>query len=39
MKYAIEMGPDAIVYIPGFIKTGSSIQRLREGFTNTQAAC
>jgi hypothetical protein len=28
MKYAIEMGPDAMIYIPSFIKTGSAIQKL-----------
>jgi hypothetical protein len=28
MKYTAEMGWGAIIYIPGFIKTGSVIQKL-----------
>jgi hypothetical protein len=28
MKYAIEMGSGAVIYIPSFIKTGSGIQKL-----------
>jgi hypothetical protein len=28
MKYAFEMGSGVIMYIPGFIKTGSAIQKL-----------
>jgi hypothetical protein len=28
MKYALEMGSDAIIYIPSFIKIGSGIQKL-----------
>jgi hypothetical protein len=28
MKYAVEMGSDAMIYIPSFIKTGSGIQKL-----------
>jgi hypothetical protein len=31
MKYAVEMGSDAMVYIPNFIKTGSGIQKLVRG--------
>jgi branched-subunit amino acid transport protein len=31
MKYAVEMGSVAIVYIPSFIKSGSSIQKLMWG--------
>jgi hypothetical protein len=27
MKYAVEMGSDAVIYIPSFIKTGSGIQK------------
>jgi hypothetical protein len=27
MKNAVEMGPDAIIYIPSFVKTGSGIQK------------
>jgi hypothetical protein len=28
MKYAVEMGSGAVMYIPSFIKIGSSIQNL-----------
>jgi hypothetical protein len=28
MNYAFEMGSGAMIYIPGFIKTGSSIWKL-----------
>jgi hypothetical protein len=28
MKYAVEMGADAMIYIPSFVKTGSDIQKL-----------
>jgi hypothetical protein len=28
MKYALEMGSGAVIYIPSFIKIGSSIQKL-----------
>jgi hypothetical protein len=28
MKYAVEMGSGAMIYIPSFIKTGSGIQKL-----------
>jgi hypothetical protein len=31
MKYAVEMGSDAVIYIPNFIKISSGIQNLREG--------
>jgi hypothetical protein len=31
MKYAIEMGSGAMIYIPSFIKTGSGIQKLIGG--------
>jgi hypothetical protein len=31
MKYAIEMGSNAMIYIPSFIKTGSAIQKLMGG--------
>jgi hypothetical protein len=27
MKYAVQMGSDAMIYIPSFIKTGSGIER------------
>jgi hypothetical protein len=39
MKYAFEMGSRAMIYIPGFIKIGSSIQKLIRGFTDTQTGC
>jgi hypothetical protein len=28
MKYAVEMGSGAIIYVPSFIKIGSGIQKL-----------
>jgi hypothetical protein len=28
MKYAVEMGSGAMIYIPGFIKISSGIQKL-----------
>jgi hypothetical protein len=28
MKYTVEMGSGAMIYIPSFIKTGSGIQKL-----------
>jgi hypothetical protein len=33
MKYAVEMGSGAMVYIPSFITIGSSIQEWRGGYT------
>jgi hypothetical protein len=38
MKYAGEIGSDAMIYIPSFIKIGSDIQKLIEGHTDTQTA-
>jgi hypothetical protein len=38
MKYAVEMGSGAMIYIPGLIKTGSGIQKLIGGFKDTQRA-
>jgi hypothetical protein len=36
MKYAVEMGSGAMIYIQSFIKIGSSIQKLmRVGDTQT----
>jgi hypothetical protein len=38
MKYGVEVGSGAMIYIPSFIKIGSGIQKLkggREGFTGT----
>jgi hypothetical protein len=31
MKYAVEIGSGAMIYIPNFIKIGSGIQRLKGG--------
>jgi hypothetical protein len=31
MKYAVEMGSDAMIYIPSFIKIGWAIQNLVVG--------
>jgi hypothetical protein len=31
MKYAVEMGSGAVIYIPGFIKIGSGIRNLMGG--------
>jgi hypothetical protein len=31
MKYAVEMGSGAMIYIPSFIKIGSGIQKLLRG--------
>jgi hypothetical protein len=31
MKYAVEMGSGAMMYIPSFIKIGSGIQKLIQG--------
>jgi hypothetical protein len=38
MKYAIEVGSGAMIYIPSFIKIGSGIQKLMEGggYTDTE---
>jgi hypothetical protein len=36
MKYPIEMGSGAIIYIPSFIKIGSGIRKLIRGCTDTQ---
>jgi hypothetical protein len=30
MKYAVEMGSAAMIYVPSFIKIGSGIQKLTE---------
>jgi hypothetical protein len=35
MKYAVEMGSGAMIYIPVFIKIGSAIQKLISGDTQT----
>jgi hypothetical protein len=38
MEYGVEIGSGAMIYIPSFMKTGSSIQKLRGGggLTDTQ---
>jgi hypothetical protein len=38
MKYAVEMGSSAVMYVPNFIKSGSGIQKLMEGFPDIQTA-
>jgi hypothetical protein len=37
MKYAVEMGSGAMIYIPGFIKIDSDIQKLLGKDTHTQS--
>jgi hypothetical protein len=37
MKYATEMGSEAMIYIPNFIKTGSGIPKFM-GYTEKQRA-
>jgi hypothetical protein len=36
MKYAVETGSDAMMYIPSFITICSGILKLIEGYTDTQ---
>jgi hypothetical protein len=36
MKYVVEMGSGAMIYIPSFIKIGSGIHELIGGYTDTQ---
>jgi hypothetical protein len=38
MKYADEMGSGAMIYIPSFIKIGSSIRELIRGYADAQTA-
>jgi hypothetical protein len=35
MKYAVEIGSDVMIHIPSVIKTGSGIQKLIRGDTQT----
>jgi hypothetical protein len=35
MKYAVDMGSGAVIYITSFIKIDSGIQKLRVGFIDT----
>jgi hypothetical protein len=36
MKYTVQMGSGAMIYIPSFIKIGSGIQKLMEGGIHSQ---
>jgi hypothetical protein len=36
MKYAVEMGSGAVIYIPSFVKIGSRIHKLIGIFTGIQ---
>jgi hypothetical protein len=36
MKYAIEMGPGAVTYIPSFVMIGSAIKKINKGYIQTQ---
>jgi hypothetical protein len=36
MKYTVEIGSGAMIYIPNFIKIGSGFQKLMWGYTDTQ---
>jgi hypothetical protein len=38
MKHAVEMGSDATINMPSFIKIVSGILKLMEGFTGTETA-
>jgi hypothetical protein len=38
MKYALEMGSGAMIYIPSFIKIGSAVQKLLGRDSQRQAA-
>jgi hypothetical protein len=38
MKYAVEMGSGAVIYLPSFVKIGSGIQKLIGGYTDTKTA-
>jgi hypothetical protein len=35
MNFGVDMGSAAMTYIPSFLKTGSGIQKLREGNSQT----
>jgi hypothetical protein len=37
MKYAVDMGSGAMIYIPSFIKSGSGIQKLIRGYSQTHS--
>jgi hypothetical protein len=38
MKYAVQMGSGDMIYIPGFMTTGSGIQKLIRGGIHRQSA-
>jgi hypothetical protein len=38
MKYTVEMGLGAMIYLPSFLKSGSGIQKLIGVFTERQTA-
>jgi hypothetical protein len=38
MKYAVEMGSGAMIYILSFINIGSGVQKFIGGYTDTQTA-
>jgi hypothetical protein len=37
MKYAVEMGSGAMIYMPRFIKIGSGNQKLIEGYRHIES--
>jgi hypothetical protein len=37
MKYAVEMGSGAMIYVPSYIKIGSGIQKLNGADTHTDS--
>jgi hypothetical protein len=37
VKYSVEMGPVAMIYIPNFIKIGSGIQKFIAGYKDREA--
>jgi hypothetical protein len=42
MKYAVEMGSDAMIYIPNFINFGSGTRKftgVNHGHTDAQSVC
>jgi hypothetical protein len=38
MKYAVELGSGAVIYIPSSIKIGSGVQKLIRGYIDRQTA-
>jgi hypothetical protein len=38
MKYNVEMGSGAMIYMPSFITIGSGVQKLMGEYTDTQTA-